>query len=218
MPATELINVTAGIRIDEKTKNYLPRGGASFAAHSKTVLDKLRSSGVAIATGLSGDELAAIESSLAFHFPPDLRSFLHLGLPVGPGFPNWRYASPQHLQILASLPSSDLLYEISNARFWPLAWGLRPDSHAESIARARSLLAGAPKLVPVYRHFYIPATPNEAGNPIFYVRGKEVRCCGFHLSDFFCIKELFFQPPRRRRGPQPRRGGLKSGRIWPLEV
>ncbi|KAH0450030.1 hypothetical protein IEQ34_020722 [Dendrobium chrysotoxum] len=193
MTTTEWIAGAASV--DDSSENRLPRRVCfSFAAYSKTVLDHLKSSGVHIAAGLSDDEFAAIESSLGFQFPPDLYSILREGLPVGAGFPNWRFASLQQLQVLVSLPASDLLYEISHSLVWPLAWGPRPDSHTESIARAQSLLAGAPKLVPVYRHFYIAATPNLAGNPVFYILGGDVRCCGFDLSDFFCRKELCFLP------------------------
>ncbi|XP_020697378.1 uncharacterized protein LOC110110308 [Dendrobium catenatum] len=165
MTTTEWIAGAASA--DDSNENRLPhRICFSFAAYSKTVLDHLKSSGVHIAAGLL----------------------------VGAGFPNWRFASLQQLQVLVSLPASDFLYEISHSLVWPLVWGPHPYSHAESIARAQSLLAGALKLIPVYRHFYIVATPNIAGNPVFYIIGGDVRCCGFDLSDFFCFKELCFLP------------------------
>lgn len=51
----------------------------------------------------------------------------------------------------------------------------------------------APALVPIYRHFYIPSVPNLAGNPVFYVRGCDVRCAGFDLPDFFQREEGQFR-------------------------
>ncbi|PKA58145.1 hypothetical protein AXF42_Ash019849 [Apostasia shenzhenica] len=180
--------------------NRLPRRICfSFAAYSKALIEHLRSRGIPIASGLSDAEFAAIESIFGFCFPPDLQSILREGLPYGAGFPNWRCASPQQLQILLSLPVAGLLHEISGPAaagggFWPRAWGHRPGSLAESIARARSLLDQAPKLVPVYRHFYVAAVPNLAGNPVFFVRGSEVRCCGLDLPDFFNREDIFFRP------------------------
>ncbi|KAK8948383.1 hypothetical protein KSP39_PZI004974 [Platanthera zijinensis] len=168
----------------------------SFAAYSESVIHHLRSRGVPITDGLSDAEFAAIESAHDFRFPPDLRSLLREGLPVGTGFPNWRSASTNHLRILLSLPISCLLHEISRPEggFWPSAWGSRPESRAQSIAMARFLLSGAAKLVPVYRQFYIAASPNLAGNPLFHINGRNVRCCGFDLSDFIRRGELSLFP------------------------
>ncbi|GFZ02531.1 hypothetical protein Acr_15g0011390 [Actinidia rufa] len=76
----------------------------SFAAYAKAVIDHLRACHVPVDDPLSDDEFATVESNFRFIFPPDLRSILQEGLPVGPGFPNWRSASPQQLQILTTLP------------------------------------------------------------------------------------------------------------------
>ncbi|PKU83457.1 uncharacterized protein LOC110113946 [Dendrobium catenatum] len=168
----------------------------SFAAYSKSIINHLRSCGVPIDAGLSDEEFTAIESTHRFQFPPDLRSILREGLPVGPGFPNWRSASPNQLQILLSLPTSGLLHEISRpgGDFWPSAWGPRPESLTQSIAMARSFLSRAAQLVPVYRQFYIAANPNVAGNPLFYIHGGDVRCCGFDLADFYRREEICLLP------------------------
>ncbi|XP_020591062.1 uncharacterized protein LOC110031951 [Phalaenopsis equestris] len=173
-----------------------PRVCFSFAAYSKSIINHLRSCGVPIAAGLSEDEFAAIESTHHFQFPPDLRSILREGLPIGPGFPNWRSASSNQLQTLLSLPISGLIHEISRpgGDFWPSAWGTRPESLAQSIAKARFILSGAAQLVPVYRQFYIAANPNIAGNPLFYIRGGYVRCCGFDLADFYRREEVCLSP------------------------
>ncbi|KAK8923505.1 hypothetical protein KSP39_PZI019879 [Platanthera zijinensis] len=212
MTATELI--AAG---NTKTsKNPLPRRACfSFAAYAKAVIDHLQSGGVPVASGLSDAEFNEIESAHGFHFPPDLHSILREGLPVGAGFPNWRLASPQQIQILLSLPISGLIYEISSGSplIWPAAWGPRPESHSKCISLARSILAGAPKLIPIYRHFYITATSNIAGNPIFYVRGKDVRCCGFDLADFFYREEVAFLPAARLPAPAPSWAATEARRV-----
>ncbi|KAK8943645.1 hypothetical protein KSP40_PGU010480 [Platanthera guangdongensis] len=212
MTAMELI--AAG---NTKTsKNPLPRRACfSFAAYAKAVIDHLQSGGVPVASGLSDAEFNEIESAHGFHFPPDLHSILREGLPVGAGFPNWRLASPQQIQILLSLPISGLIYEISSGSplIWPAALGPRPESHSKCISLARSILAGAPKLIPIYRHFYITATSNIAGNPIFYVRGKDVRCCGFDLADFFYREEVAFLPAARLPAPAPSWAATEARRV-----
>ncbi|WOL17695.1 hypothetical protein Cni_G26488 [Canna indica] len=157
----------------------------SFAAYSKTVVAHLRASGIPVAFGLSDAEFSAVESAYGFEFPPDIRSILSEGLPIGPGFPNWRSASPQQLRLLLGLPAAGLLQAVSAGGFWPRSWGSKPRDHVVAAAAARSSMRWAPPLVPVYRNFYIPASPNLAGNPVFYVRGGDVRLAGLDLPDFF---------------------------------
>ena len=68
-----------------------PRHGLhSFNALASAVLSHLRASGVAVLPGLSDEELARAEAEMGFAFPPDLRAVLAMGLPSGPGFPDWR--------------------------------------------------------------------------------------------------------------------------------
>ncbi|KAG6512586.1 uncharacterized protein LOC121978709 [Zingiber officinale] len=161
-----------------------PRVCFSFAAYAKAVVAHLRASGVPIAPGLSHDEFAAVESAYGFEFPPDIRSVLREGLPVGPGFPNWRSASRQQLRLLLGLPAAAILREVSAGDFWPTSWAPRPENPSSS-SDAREFLRRAPTLVPIYRQFYIPASPCLAGNPVFYVRGGDVKLAGLDLADFF---------------------------------
>ncbi|XP_068656982.1 uncharacterized protein [Aristolochia californica] len=157
----------------------------SFAAYAKTVIDHLKSRKVPVAEGLTDEEFVSIESAFNFRFPPDLRSILQEGLPIGLGFPNWRSSSHQQLQIIANLPISGLLNEISKGNFWCQAWGPRPQTSDEALSRAKPYVAQAPPLVPIYRYCYISSQPNLAGNPVFYVRGGECRYSGYDVAGFF---------------------------------
>ncbi|KAK1323176.1 hypothetical protein QJS10_CPA02g00021 [Acorus calamus] len=158
----------------------------SFAAYAKSVIDHLRiSCKIHIAEGLSDSEFSHIESLLGFSFPPDLRSILREGLPVGPGFPDWRFSSPNQLKILFDLPFLGISNEVSKGRLWCPSWGPRPEDPEEALKFARDEFESAPKLVPIYRHCYIPSEPRLAGNPVFFIRGGDVRCSGFDLADFF---------------------------------
>lgn len=56
---------------------------------------------------------------------------------------------------------------------------------------ARTALSKVPVLVPVYRHYYIPASPNLTGNPVFFVCQKYVSYCGNDLEDFFESENFF---------------------------
>lgn len=181
----------------------------SFAAYAKAVIHHLRACGIAVASGLDDSEFDAIKTTYGFDFPPDLQSILKEGLPTGGGFPNWRSASPQQLEILLRLPISGILHAVSNKGFWCAAWGSKPAGNES--AAARRILESAPALIPIYRQFYIPLVPNFAGNPVFYVRGGDVRCAAFDLADFFQREWGQFVPKGRdHRGS----GGAPPAPVW----
>ncbi|RZC30839.1 hypothetical protein D0Y65_002067 [Glycine soja] len=173
--------------LDHKAKSKPPRPKKricfSFAAYASDLLNCLKASKVVIDEGLSDAEFSNIESKLKFSFPPDLRAILQQGLPVSQGFPNWRSSSTQQLQILLNLPASSILRRVSNGPFWPPSWGPAPPDPTRLIAR---LLHDAPPLVPIYRHCYIPSSPDAAGNPVFYVDNEgDVRLLSFDVAGFF---------------------------------
>lgn len=157
----------------------------SFAAYAKNLIENLRSSDVAVAGGLSDVEFFSIESLFNFSFPPDLHSILREGLPIASGFPNWRSSSPQQLHILINLPILSLLKQVSRRNFWFESWGPFPDDINVALEIAKNSLKRAPVLVPIYRNCYIPASPNDAGNPVFYIDGEEVRVLSFDITGFF---------------------------------
>ncbi|KAJ8451766.1 hypothetical protein Cgig2_007249 [Carnegiea gigantea] len=166
--------------------NRGPKACFSFAAYAKGVIAALKSAGVHVSAGLSDAEISEVESAADFTFPPDLRAILAEGLPVGPGFPNWRSSSRHQLRLLTSLPALSLAKEVSRNNFWAHScWGPRPDNKDDAIAVARSFLGRAPPLVPVFRHCYIPSQPDLAGNPVFYVRRNEVRLLSVDVGGFF---------------------------------
>lgn len=157
----------------------------SFAAYSKTVIDHLKSLQIPVVPGLSDSEFTTVESTFRFTFPPDLRSILQEGLPIGNGFPNWRSSSIQQLHILINLPKFCLLKEISQRKFWCQSWGIQPNDPNDAVSLAKRFLDGVPVLVPIYKNCYIPSAPDMAGNPVFHVDGGEIRVLSFDLAGFF---------------------------------
>ncbi|KAL8231305.1 hypothetical protein R6Q57_001083 [Mikania cordata] len=159
----------------------------SFSSLSDKVLTHLKSSGVQVQQGLSENEFARAEAEFGFAFPPDLKAVLFAGLPVGPGFPDWRSAGSARQQLRATmdLPIASISFHIARNAVWSKSWGLRPTEPEKAMKTARNALKRAPVLVPVFNHCYIPCNPSLAGNPIFYVDENQIFCCGFDLSDFF---------------------------------
>ncbi|KAF8377544.1 hypothetical protein HHK36_030926 [Tetracentron sinense] len=175
------------------TSAPIQNGLLSFSSLADKVISHLHSSGITVQNGLSDAEFARAEAEFGFAFPPDLRAVLYAGLPVGPGFPDWRAASGARLHLHASfyLPIAAISLQVARKAFWPKSWGPRPSDPEKALRIARNALKRAPLLIPVYNHCYIPCNPHLAGNPVFFVDENRIFCCGLDLSNFFERESLF---------------------------
>ena len=152
---------------------------------------------IEVQAGLTVHELQQAQARYGFHFPPDLAELLSIALPVslnprGWGFPNWR-APDERLDEQVRAPTEDLIAAAGRG-FWLPAWGRKPSSAAKGADQLRTLLAAAPRLIPVFSHRYLADRPLAAGNPVFSVAGVDVIIFGNDLSDYFATE--FKAPPR----------------------
>ncbi|KAJ0233379.1 Uncharacterized protein HA466_0283440 [Hirschfeldia incana] len=156
--------------------------------YSKTTINHLKSqTGLDVSPGLTNQEISAVESSIGFSFPLDLRSILQTGLPVGTKFPEWRSGSTRNnnLLLLFNLPLLHVSKLVVRNGFWVDSWGTRPGSDAEALSLVKKFVEFAPVLVPVYDNFYVPSTtPNLAGNPVFRIDGDGVRALSCDVAGF----------------------------------
>ncbi|KAF7828729.1 hypothetical protein G2W53_019893 [Senna tora] len=170
----------------------LRNGLLSFSSLADKLITHLRNSGIQVQQGLSDADFARAEAEFGFAFPPDLRAVLAAGLPVGPGFPDWRSAGARlHLRASLDLPIAAISFQIARNTFWSKTWGPRPTEPEKALRVARNALKRAPLLIPIFSHCYIPCNPSLAGNPIFFVDENRIFCCGLDLSDFFERESLF---------------------------
>lgn len=167
-------------------------GLLSFSSLADKVITHLRNSGIQVQQGLSDAEFARAEAEFGFAFPPDLRAVLAAGMPVGPGFPDWRSAGARlHLRASLDLPIAAISFQIARNTFWSKTWVPRPSEPEKALRVARNALKRAPLLIPIFNHCYIPCNPSLAGNPVFFVDENRIFCCGLDLSDFFERESLF---------------------------
>ncbi|XP_058089516.1 uncharacterized protein LOC131236410 [Magnolia sinica] len=173
------------------TNSSLPirKGLLSFSSLSEKVISHLRNSGITVDPGLSDAEFARAEAEFNFAFPPDLRAVLSAGLPVGPGFPDWR--SRHHLRASLDVPIAAISLQIARNAFWTKSWGPRPSDPERALRIARVALRRAPLLIPLFNRCYIPCNPSLAGNPIFFLDESRIFCCGLDLADFFERESVF---------------------------
>jgi hypothetical protein len=154
------------------------------ATFLETVVAVLRGRGVNFESGLGANEFDEIEGTYNLRLPPDLRTFLQLSLPTSDGFPNWR--GPQAaLQKTLSWPVEGICFDIERNAFWVPVWGPRPTKVADALAFALQALGQAPKLIPVYKHRYIPAEPHATGNPVLSVYQTDIIHYGNDLPGYF---------------------------------
>jgi hypothetical protein len=166
----------------------------------------LRQSGVELTTGLTGEEIAQVESKYSFRFPPDLRAFLQAALPVSPAFPNWRGESEESLRGRLDWPAHGICFDIEHNDFWWEEWGPRPLDLQQAFEVARHEISKAPTLIPIYSHRYLPDEPNQKGNPVFSVYQTDIIYYGTDLTDYFAEefshnegKPILYEEVRRIR-------------------
>lgn len=145
--------------------------------------------GATMERGLSDAEVAAVQVTFDFTFPPDLRQFLQAGLPTGERWPNWALAlwstfEADRIRDMLAWPRDGMLIDVEQNGFWDSAWGVRPDDRAERAGVVTRAVAAAPRLIPIYGHRYIPAEPSASGNPVFSVYQTDIIIYGSNLETY----------------------------------
>ena len=149
-----------------------------------------------VVSGLKRSELDNVQRILGYTWPPDLCELLRAGLPIGKGWPDWRAldragsleAKDEPVQAIKRAigwPLHGLLFDVENNSFWDPLWGERPESLEAAKEIATAILKGAPPLIPVYMHRYLPAEPCEAGNPVLSVYQMDIIVYGQDLALYF---------------------------------
>lgn len=141
--------------------------------------------GMGWTTGYTAAELERAQTRFQLTFPPDLIDLLRDRRPVGG--PDWN--DEDVVRSLLAWPFEGLLFDVEEADLWWPEWGARPANADERAEVLRSVVARAPRLIPVFSHRYLPATPNEAGNPVFSVYQSDVIHYGANLEDYLAREE-----------------------------
>ncbi|EFJ07653.1 hypothetical protein SELMODRAFT_429564 [Selaginella moellendorffii] len=166
----------------------------SFSELGQAIIARLQSYGVRIDPGLSDEEIELAQAAFQITFPPDLRGILQQGLPIGPGFPDWRSQLGSHkLKLWIAAPKTGLCSAAELGLFWWRGWGARPPEPEGAARASRAALRRAPVMVPVFSQCYVPSQPVRAGNPVMYVDRSEAFYCAHELSEFFgkeCFKRF----------------------------
>ncbi len=131
--------------------------------------------------GLSDSQLIQIEERFGFQFNPDHAALLRMAVPT---WVDW-LGDEREIRRALEWPVEGLLWHVEDGCYWHGSWGPRPDNTSDALAVARDQLSGAPLLVPVYGHRYIPAKPATSGSPVFSVMQSDIIYYGRDLADYF---------------------------------
>lgn len=153
----------------------------------------LRDAGARLEPGLSGGELAALQSKWGIEFCADHARLLQLGLPVGDGWVDWRDDADEAVRELLRAPVEGLLFDVAENGFWPASWGPRPDGVDAAVEAATTHLTSWPRLVPLYGHRYLPPAPHPSPAPVLSVVQSDVISFGANLLDW--VRREFFGVP-----------------------
>lgn len=130
--------------------------------------------------GYTAAELERAQALFHLTFPPDLIALLRDRRPVGG--PDWN--NETEVRALLAWPYEGLLFDVEQNGLWWCEWGERPDGMEERAEVLRDVVARAPRLIPIFSHRYLPATPARAGNPVFSVYQSDVIYYGADLGDY----------------------------------
>jgi hypothetical protein len=135
--------------------------------------------------GYSQAELDAIQARWSLRFPPDLVALLRERRPLldQPKAFDWLKADDATIQKMLDWPFESFWFDVEQADAWP-EWGDRPERLADQHARLKEIFVGAPRLIPLFGHRYLPEEPGETGNPVFSVYQMDVVCYGTDLVDW----------------------------------
>lgn len=135
--------------------------------------------------GYTATELERAQAKFRLTFPPDLIDLLLERRPVRG--PDWN--DDNAIRALLAWPYEGLLFDVEENGLWWPEWGNRPDTAEERSEVLRNVIERAPRLIPVFSHRYVPATPCKAGNPVFSVYQSDVIHYGADLTDYIDREE-----------------------------
>lgn len=160
-------------------------------------------------TGLTEDEIAALENNWGVKFPKDYRLFLAIlnapdrGMyatgwsddpPYGlteegdePSYFDWRQDN-EALDDALSWPLKGLGFDVEESSLWLPGWGRKPFLQKRALKKLEKLVEAAPPLIPLTGHRYLAAHTLDAGNLVLSVYQSDIICYASDLRNFLLLE------------------------------
>lgn len=136
--------------------------------------------------GYTQQELDVIQARWQLRFPSDLVALLRTQRQILPerGAFDWLLSDPVVIQDRLDWPFEGFWFDVECNNVWWPEWGTKPEASTDQRERLRKIFDDVPKLIPLSGHRYLPASPCEAGNPVFSVYQTDVIHYGADLRDW----------------------------------
>ncbi len=154
-------------------------------------MKKLKNEGIIFESGLTEDEFKFIEDLYGIKFPPDLKLFLGIALPISNNFVNWRDYSEQNIiKIREKIewPLEGMIFDIEANSFWYDGWGQKPSSLEVAVGICKREFKNVPQMIPICSHRYISSKPFEENNPVFSIYQTDIIYYGENLESYLKIE------------------------------
>jgi hypothetical protein len=134
--------------------------------------------------GYNEAQIERIQNQWRLQFPPDLIEAYRQRRYLSDYDFDWLKTDPEEVQAMLNWPRVGLWCDVEEAGYWWPEWGERPQNGADLKARFADVTAGAPTLIPIGGHRYLPSEPCQSGNPVFSVWQSDIICYGSDLADW----------------------------------
>ena len=162
-----------------------------------TLKNLLRSKGIRLLPGLTEEEFLKIEEIYGITFPADLHMIYENFIPISKkprSFYNWHDFSPQNIAHIKKKIFRAYKYFIPYMRpFYKMSLHKDMDQLTDE-----ALILTLPQLIPIYGHRFMPASPEDAGNPVFSIVGTDMIYYGSDIFNYFDL-EFAYEPSTKER-------------------
>eukprot|EP00932_Pfiesteria_piscicida_P019180 SRR837773.6008.p1 GENE.SRR837773.6008~~SRR837773.6008.p1 ORF type:complete len:279 (+),score=74.57 SRR837773.6008:31-837(+) len=154
--------------------------------HAEALKAALEAQGTVFEPGLTEEEFTAFETRFGVTLPPELKSFLAVGMPTGGQWTNFR--NVEEFTTLENFHDG-VLFDVKENDFWwegsanAPGWGEQPEDSEEALDLASEKLKEMPKMIPIYSHRAMLST-DRAGLPVLSIHQTDIISYGLDFADY----------------------------------
>jgi hypothetical protein len=173
---------------DLETHNYLNILEGNM--NNRGIIEQMKAKDIMFSEGLTTAEINRIEDIYDIRFPKSLRIFYSICVPFSERnksyFPQWADFSNANIAKIKEHIQEPIIHLLLAVKheFWLSKWGKRPDSSDEAVKYVSEIVIGAPKLIPVFSHRYMPQLESITDPPVISAVGRDIVIYGCNLKEY----------------------------------